>query len=124
MDDVSEFLLGPQRSAVSGFGIVLALIAVGLAGALMIYLLRCYIQERRIRKRIKRRAQQPYGGNIVPPESMPAKMLSQTRRLRKKSSGILPSPHRDNDAIKVRRRSRGAHPWKQPRFRTDSPTPH
>ena len=124
MDDVSEFLLGPQRSAVSGFGIVLALIAVGLAGALMIYLLRCYIQERRIRKRIKRRTQQPYGGNIVPPELMLVKVLSQTRRLRKKSSGILPSPHRVNEANKVRRRSRGAHPWRQDRFRTDSATPH
>ncbi len=124
MDDVSEFLVGPQRSTVSGFGIVLAGIAVALAGALMIYLLRCYVQERRIRNRIKRRAQQPYGGNIVPPELMSAKVLSQTRRLRKKSSGILPAPHRVNDAFKARHRSRGPHPWKQDRFRSDSPTPH
>lgn len=124
MDDVSEFLLGPQRSSVSGFGIVLSLIAVALAGALMIYLLRCYLQERRIRKRIQRRTQQQFGGNIVPPELMPSKVLSQTRRFRKKSSGILPAPHRVNDAIKLRRRSRGMHPWKQNRFRADSATPH
>ena len=124
MDDVSEFLLGPQRPSVSGFGIVLSLVAVALAGALMVYLLRCYLQERRIRKRIQRRTQQQYGGNIVPPELMPSKVLSQTRRLRKKSSGILPAPHRINDPIKARRRSRGMHPWKQNRFRTDSATPH
>jgi hypothetical protein len=118
MDDISELLLGPQRSPTSTFGIVLAVIAVGLAGVLMIYLLRCYVQEARIRKRVKQRVHQPCGGNIV----LSAKSLSETRRLRNKSSRILPAPHRDNGAIKLRRRS--PHPWKQDRFRTDSPTPH
>ena len=120
MDDISELLLGPQRSGTSGLGIVLAVIAVVLASLLMAYLLRCYLQEVRIRKRVQRRVHQRYGGNIVP--SIQA--LSETRRLRKKSSGILPAPRRDDGVIKIRRRSRGPHPWKQNRFPTDSPTPH
>jgi hypothetical protein len=125
MDDVSEFLLGPQRFPNSSFNIILTIIAIGLAGALMIYLLRCYIQEVRLRKRIKRRVHRPYGGNIVLPEMMPGlKVLSQTRRLRRKSSGVLPPSHRDNSSVKVRRRLRGTHPWKHDRLRTDSPTPH
>lgn len=95
------------------------MLAVGLAFGLMIYLLRCYVQERRIHKRVQQRVHRSYGGNIVPPQA-----LSETRRLRKKSSSILPAPHRHAGSIKLRRRLRGPHPWKQDRFPNNSPTPH
>jgi len=122
MDDISELLLGPQRSTGSTFGIVLAVIGVALASALMIYLLRCYVQEALIRKRVKQRVCQPYGGNIVPAEAMSsARALSETKRLHKKSSRMLPLPPRDDCRLKVRRR--GVHPWKQ-RLLDDTATPH
>jgi hypothetical protein len=120
MDDISEFLVGPQHATTSGFGVVLTLIAITLAGALMFYLLRCYIQEGRIRKRIRQRSHQPFGGNIVPD----AEPLPEARRPSKTPSIVLPPLHRDDHSIKVRRRSRGAHPWKQHHFHAESPTPH
>ena len=58
MDDISEFLLGPQHGASSIFGVVLTVVAIALATALMLYLLRCYVQERRIRKRVAMRVHQ------------------------------------------------------------------
>jgi hypothetical protein len=120
MDIFSE-LLEPQRSTTSSFGIVLALIGVGLAGALMIYLLRCYVQEALFRKRVRRRVHQHCGGNIVPAEATLAE-LSETRQLAKKSSLILPPRHRTNASSKARRHS--VHPWKQTRFSVESGTPH
>ena len=51
MEDISELLLGPQRGASSTFEIVLTVVVVALAMALMLYLLRCYVQERRLRRR-------------------------------------------------------------------------
>jgi hypothetical protein len=119
VEDISEFILDPQRPAGSTFGVVLAVVAVLLASGFMLYLLRCYVQERRIRKRVRQRAHRQFGGNIVP-----AQVLSETRRLRRKSSSVLPAPHRNGGGIKLRRRSRGPHPWKQDRFQADSPTPH
>ena len=116
MEDISELLLGPQRGASSTFNIVLMVIVIVLATALMLYLVRCYVQERRMRRRIQARVHRRYGGNIVPG-------LSETKRLRKKSSRVLPLPHCDNSVIKVRR-ARGPHPWKRHRFPMDSPTPH
>src|SRR5688572_19494873 len=116
MDDISELLLGPQHPSSSPLGTLLTLIAIVLAGALLGYLLWCYLREGRIRRRIARRARQRHGGNIVPP----AVVLSETKRLRRKSSGTLPSPHRDEQTLKLRRR--GRHPWKHlPR---ESATPH
>ena len=123
MDDVSEMLLGPQRDSTSALGIVLTLLAVALATALMLYLLRCYVRERQIRKRVARRVHQPYGGNIVPPEVIWSKDLSETKRLRRKSSRVLPLPHCDSSVVKVRR-ARPPHPWKQNHLRTEAPTPH
>jgi cell division protein FtsN len=122
MDDISELLLGPQRSASSTFGMVLITVVGALAAALMLYLLRCYVQERQLRKRIARRVHQPYGGNIVPPEMMCSENLSETKRLRRKSSRVLPAPHRDGSAIRLRRAR--PHPWKQNYLRVDSATPH
>jgi len=125
MDDISEFLLGPQRGGSSTFGLVLTVIAVALASALMLYLARCYVQERRIRKRVARRVHQPYGGNIVPPEVIScAARLSETKRLPKKSSRILPLPQCDSAVTKVRRRSHSPHPWKLAHLRSDAATPH
>src|SRR5688500_18876024 len=124
MDDISQFLLGPQRSTGSTFGIVLAVIAAALASALMIYLLRCYIQETLIRRRIKQRVHQACGGNIVLGEFAPCgNVIAQSNGVGKKLSRPLPSLHRDDRHVKPRRRSR-AHPWKQDYFRADSPTPH
>jgi len=124
MDDLSEFLLGPQRSTGSTFGIVLTVIATAVASALMIYLLRCYIQETLMRRRIKQRVHQACGGNIVLAEFVPCgKVISQTNGLGKKLSRPLPALHRNDGQVKPRRRSR-AHPWKQDYFRSDSPTPH
>ena len=123
MDDISGFLLGPQRGASSTAGILLAVIAVGLAVAMMLYLLRCYVRERQIRKRVARRIHQPYGGNIVPPDVVCSRDLSETKRLRRKSSRVLPLPDCDCSVVKVRR-ARRPHPWKQTQLRTDSPTPH
>jgi len=116
MEDISELLLGPQRSSISTFEIVLTVIVIALATALMLYLLRCYVQERRLRRRVKQRVHRRYGGNIVPG-------LSETKRLRKKSSRVLPLPHCDSSLIKVRR-ARRSHPWKRHQFPMDSPTPH
>lgn len=86
----------------------------------MSYLLYCYLQERRIRKRVQRRVCQAHGGNIVPPEAMVTthKPLSETRRLRRRS-GVLPLPR--SPTLKVRRRP---HPWKHNRLRVDPATPH
>lgn len=120
MDDISEFLVGPQHATTSGFGVVLTLIAITLAGALMFYLLRCYIQEGRIRKRIRQRSHQPFGGNIVPAIELPV----ETENSLKKRPVVLPPLHRDEPSIKVRRRARGAHPWKQAQLHMESPTPH
>src|SRR5688572_6152651 len=119
MDDLSELLTGSERVSSPPFGTVLALIAVALAAGLLAYLLWCYLRERQIRKHIKQRVHRRYGGNIVPPV-----MLSETKRLHRKSSRTLPLPHRSESNIKLRRRSRGPHPWKQDRFRHDSATPH
>ncbi|HZO85275.1 MAG TPA: hypothetical protein VFC26_08690 [Verrucomicrobiae bacterium] len=116
MEDISELLLGPQRGSTSTFDIVFTAIVIVLAAALMLYLLRCYVQERRVRNRVKQRVHRRYGGNIVPG-------LSETKRLRKKSSRVLPLPPCDNSVIKVRR-ARRPHPWKRDRFPMDSPTPH
>ena len=121
MDDISELLLGPQRGASSTVANGLTVIVVALAVGLMLYLLRCYVQERQIRKRVARRVHRPYGGNIVPPEAICSRELSETKRLRRKSSRVLPLPHCDPSVVKVRR---APHPWKQNRIRTDSPTPH
>ena len=96
------------------------MIAITLAGALMFYLLRCYIQEGRIRKRIRQRSHQPFGGNIVPAIEFP----EETESSLKKRPVVLPPLHRDEHSIKVRRRARGAHPWKQAQFQVESPTPH
>jgi len=123
MDDISEFLLGSQRGASSTVSIVLTVIVVALAVALMLYLLHCYVRERQIRMRVARRVHQPYGGNIVPPEAIGSRELSETKRLRRKSSRVLPLPHCDRSVVKVRRVCR-LHPWKQNHLRTDSPTPH
>jgi hypothetical protein len=123
MDDISEFLLGPQPGASSTVGIILTVIVGALAIALMLYLLRCYVRERQIRKRVARRIHQPYGGNIVPPEAIRSRELSETKRLLRKSSRVLPLPHGDSSAGKVRR-ARPPHPWKQHHLRTESPTPH
>ena len=120
MDDISEFLLGPQRGASSTVGIVLTVIVVALAVALMLYLLRCYIRERQIRKRVARRIHQSYGGNIVPPEAIWSVELSETKRLHRKSSRVLPLPSCDRSVVKVRR---APHPWKQYRSHIDSLTP-
>ena len=120
MDDISEFLLGPQRGASSTVGIVLTVIVVALAVALMLYLLRCYVRERQIRKRVARRIHQSYGGNIVPPEAIRSRELSETKRLRRKSSRVFPLPHCDRSVVKVRR---APHPWKQYRSHIDSLTP-
>src|SRR5688572_22601482 len=114
MDDVSEFLVGGQRASGSTFGVVLAIVAVLLATALMGYFVWCYARERRIRKRMERRAVRPDGGNVVPP----IQELSETKRLKRKSSRTLPWPQSESDEGRVRRRR---HPWKQKRF--DSPTP-
>jgi hypothetical protein len=123
MDDISQLLLGPQRSTGSTFGVVLTVIATALAGALMIYLLRCYIQETLIRRRIRQRVHQPCGGNIVLAEFVPCgKALSQTNRVGKKLSTPLPVLPRNDGHVKHRRRSTG-HPWKRDYFRSDSPTP-
>lgn len=116
MNNVSELLLGPQQSATSSSGIVLALVSIVLAGALLGYLLWCYLREGRIRRRMARRAHQRHGGNIVPP----AVVLSETKRLRRKSSGTLPSAHRVKQTLKLRRR--GQHPWKH--LARESATPH
>ena len=102
MEDISELLLGPQRRDSSTFDIVLTVIVIALATALMLYLLRCYVQERRIRRRVKQRIHRRYGGNIVPG-------LSETKRLRKKSSRVSPLPHCDSSVIKVRRRALRTH---------------
>src|SRR5688572_4628731 len=122
MDDISELLLGPQRSTGSSFGIALAVIGTAVAVALLVYLLRCYVQEAFMRKRVKRLVCGSHGVNVVPSKAMPSETaFSETKRLRKKSSRILPSPHSADRKIKVRRRA--PHPWKQ-QFLVDSPTPH
>src|SRR5687767_14725665 len=125
MDDISEMLLGPQRSATgSKADIVLAVVGIVLALAVMIYFARCYVQETLMRRRIKKRVHQACGGNIVTPEmvcTVPA--LSETRRISKKLSRTVPPLRRENDALKLRR-PRRPHPWKHDRFRADSPTPH
>lgn len=121
MDDISALLLGPQRG--SHAGVVFTVIAVAVAGALIIYLLRCYVQESLFRKRVKQRVHQQWGGNTVPAEAAPgARVLSETRRLGKKSSRALPRAQRATDRTKVRRH--GIHPWKQNMFSADLPTPH
>src|SRR5687768_3913374 len=120
MDIFSE-LLESQRSTTSSFGIVLALIGVALAGALLIYLLRCYVQEALFRKRVRRRVHQHCGGNIVPAEATPAE-LSETRQLARKSSPILAPGDQTNASSQARRHS--VHPWKQTRFSVESGTPH
>ena len=117
MERISEFLLGPQPSAGSTSAVVLAVIAVVLAVALMAYLLRCYVQEALLCKRVKRLVSTRSNNGVPSPP-----VLSQTKRLRAKSSAVLPSPHRNGTPLKLRRRSR--HPWKHNRFGTDSPTPH
>jgi hypothetical protein len=125
MEDISEFILAPQRSVTgSKFELVLAVIGIVLAVALMIYFARCYIQETLIHRRVKKRVHQACGGNIVMAEmvcTVPA--LSDTRRIPKRPSRTLPPVRRENDPIKIRR-PRRPHPWKHDRFRTDSPTPH
>jgi hypothetical protein len=103
---------------------VLTVIVVALAAALMLYLLRCYVRERQIRKRVARRVHQPYGGNIVPPEVVFIGTENTPRPARKKSTVILRPNQWDNAAVKHRRRTHGPHPWKQDRFRRESPTPH
>src|SRR5688572_31725576 len=119
MDDISELLLGPQHPSSSPVGTLLALIAIVLAGALLGYLLWCYLREARIRRRIARRAHQRHGGNVVPAEAMPgAGVISDTRRWAKKTSPVLPPPHRASGSIKVRRHR--VHPWKHNRFSADS----
>ena len=119
MDDISELLLGPQRGASSTVSIVLTAIVAALAVALLLYLLRCYVRELQIRKRIARRVHRPYGGNIVSPEAICSRELSETKRLRKKSSRVLPLPDCDRPVVKARR---ARHPWKQ--IRTNLPTAH
>ena len=125
MDDISKFLLGPGRSSDSSFGLVLPLIAALLAGSLLLCLLRFYIQERRIRKRIEKRVHQPYAGNIVPPEVVfVGADLDDLGRVGKHASAILPPARCDNGAVRHRRRVHGPHPWKQQRSRRESSTPH
>jgi len=125
MDDISEFLLGRQQTTPSSYAVVLTVIVGALAIGLMIYLLRCYVQEALVRKRVKRRICQPAGGNIVPPEAMPcAKALSETKRLRKKSSVMLPALPQDDVWGRVRHVRRPRHPWKDNRFLDHSPAPH
>jgi hypothetical protein len=122
MNDISELLLGPQRSAGTTFEIILAAIGISLAIALMIYLLRCYVQESLLRKRVKRRVHQSCGGNIVAGGAIrDVDACSKTGRLTKKLSGLLPAAHRSNGRIKAPRR--GIHPWKQQRL-SDAPRPH
>jgi len=116
MEDFSEFLLGPQRSAGSSFSTVLALIAIALAAALMAYLLWCYFREDRIRKHIAYRAHRQCGGNIVPPAALP-----ETKQLCRKRSRPLP-PARDATRP-VKQYRRGPHPWKQEHLRRESLTP-
>jgi hypothetical protein len=43
-------------------------------------------------------------------------VLPKIKRLRAKSPGVLPSPHRNGAPVKLRCRSRHAHPWKRNRF--------
>ena len=125
MDDISEMILGPQRSATgSNFEIVLAVMGIVLALALMIYLARCYVQETLVRRRIKKRVHQTCGGNIVMTEMVcTIPPLSETRRIPTKLSRTLPPLRRENDSLKLRR-PRRPHPWKHDRFRADSPTSH
>jgi hypothetical protein len=101
-------------------GIVLTLVAVGLAGAVLGYLLWCYVHERRIRNRIKERARRQFGGNIVPA----CRPALDTRGLPKKSSATLPDPCGSSSQIKLRRGSRHPHPWKRGQFPKDALTPH
>jgi hypothetical protein len=125
MDDISEMILGPQRSATgSKFDFVLAVIGIVLALALIVYFARCYVQESLMRRRIKKRVHQAQGGNIVMAEMIcTVPPLSETRGIPKKLSRSLPPLRRENDSLKLRR-SRRPHPWKHDRFRADSPTPH
>jgi hypothetical protein len=80
MDDISEFLLGGQRSPGSMSGIALAIVAGLLASALLGYLVWCYMRERRIERRIKQRKERQCGGNIVPPEQMLAETNEKNHR--------------------------------------------
>jgi hypothetical protein len=113
MDNVSELLLGPQRSSGSTAGLVVAIVAVLLATALIGYFVWCYIRERKIRRRIQQRIKRPHGGNIAPAGEIPA------GREREESTGPLPAAQNNNNPGKSRRR---IHPWK--RKDTETPTPH
>jgi len=121
MDDISEFLTGPQRATGSSFGIVLTVIALVLASALLLYFLRCYIQETLIRKRVKRLVHQAHLGNIVPPEVIFSDLSEPGVRGQK--SVRPPNPSFENRTVKVRH-ARRPHPWKQNRLSADSATPH
>jgi hypothetical protein len=114
MDDASEFLLGPQWSSGPTMGLVLALIGIACALALLGYFGWCYFRERQIRNRVRERVKQQCGGNIVPtlPGSGEAK-----RRCEESRTSVL-----EDEPRRVRRRTRGVHPWK--RRRRESPTPH
>ena len=117
MEDFSEFLLGSQRPATSSFTTVLALLAIALAAALIVYLLWCYFREGRIRKQIAQRTHRHCGGNIELPT-----VASETKQLCKKRSRPLPPARDERNFVKHHRR--GLHPWKQEHLRRESPTPH
>ena len=113
MADISEFLLGPQRSSGSMTGPVLAALAVLIAVALLAYLAWCYFRERQIRKRIRERVKRRCGGNIVP-------TLPQSRETKGRCEEISSAAHgREHRPAAVRHRR---HPWK--RRNRESPTPH
>src|SRR5688572_16122340 len=113
MDDISEFLLGPQRSSGPMTGMLLAAFAVLVAAALLAYFGWCYFRERQIRKRIRERVKRRCGGNIVP--TLP---LSTDTKRRCEESASAPAMREHRPAAVRRRR----HPWK--RRNRESPTPH
>jgi hypothetical protein len=107
MDDISEFLLGPQRSSGSTMGLVLGLIAIAGALALLGYFGWCYFRERQIQKRVRERVKRQCGGNIVPtlPVSPDASALLESRS-RTTGNGC-------EDRVMRHHRRRGRHPWKR-----------
>ena len=113
MDDISELLLGPQRSPGPTTGMLLAAFAVLIAGALLGYFGWCYFRERQIRKRIRERVKRRCGGNVVPRLPVP----TDPKRRREESAGARPLTEHRPAAVRRRR-----HPWK--RRNPESPTPH
>ena len=116
MDEVSQFLMSPQRPSGSTMGIVLGLIASLGALALLGYFGWCYYREWRIRKRVQERVKRQCGGNIVPilPVSPDTSWRSEESRTSLAMSEDSPSL--------MRRRARRAHPWK--RSDREAATPH